>query len=85
MQELDGGLMILDIAYSTDGLVYDVRWWCRYDRKKSAPEALRSIRRPGWRDQKQNVRYPAIFKMSSGSLLAISIGVERTSSWSCRK
>jgi hypothetical protein len=34
---------------------------------------------------KQNVRYPAIFKMSSGSLLAISIGVERTSSWSCRK
>lgn len=25
MQELDGGLVILDISYSTDGLVYDIR------------------------------------------------------------
>lgn len=27
-----------------------------------------------------DIRYPAIFKMSSGRVLAISIGVERTSS-----
>jgi hypothetical protein len=80
VEEFDRGLMILDISYSSNGLVYDGNWSCRRDRKKISSRGS-SVDPEG----KQNVRYPAIFKMSSGSFLAISIGVERTSSWSCRK